>query len=68
MKTTDCTPDLEAPRNDLALAIQLLTKILDNPPEDVTPGELEIIRHRRAAALMEAANRLGNLILGRRPR
>lgn len=60
--------DLEAPRNDLALTMQLLNKVLDNPPEGVTPAELEQIRMQRANRMRDAANRLADLIIGRRTR
>lgn len=59
--------DIEAARNDLNLTMQLLAKVLDNPP-DVLEPELDIIRCRRANRMHECATRLCNLINGRRTR
>ena len=64
----DSDAEITNARESLNLAMQLLTKVLDNPPSDVTPDELEVIRSRRARNMFESAQRLYNAVTGRRTR
>jgi hypothetical protein len=58
--------DLEAARDELNLAMQLLTKALDRVDADLSDDETASIRRGRADRMLAAATRLHGKITGGR--